>query len=164
MIHQHRHHDAFTHYLPYIILAVAGIVLIVLLAGLIPELSKIQLFPAARSALSVEPRQLDARTIGVAGSGYLLNRDRPVLGYAPAREFEPRTMGVAGSGYLLNRDRPVLGYAPARELDPRTMGVAGGGYQMNRDALVWGHVVSGEIDGRSLGVAGGGFLLNRNNP
>jgi hypothetical protein len=135
MIHQHRHHDAFTHYLPYIILAVAGIVLIVLLAGLIPELSKIQLFPAARSALSVEPRQLDARTIG-----------------------------VAGSGYLLNRDRPVLGYAPARELDPRTMGVAGGGYQMNRDAPVWGHVVSGEIDGRSLGVAGGGFLLNRNNP
>jgi hypothetical protein len=60
MIHQHhhpRHHDAFTHYIPYVILAIAVIALVFLLVNMIiPEIPSIQTSPASSPVISPEQR------------------------------------------------------------------------------------------------------------
>lgn len=104
MIHPHRHQDTYSHYLPYVILAIALVTLVLLLANMIPEVSRIELFPASSPAISGEPIALNARSLEVAGAGFLLNRDNPVLGYILPSELNARSLGVAGSGFLLNRD------------------------------------------------------------
>jgi hypothetical protein len=60
MIRQHhhpRHHNAFTHYIPYIILAIAVIALVFLLVNMIiPEIPSIQTSPASSPVISPEQR------------------------------------------------------------------------------------------------------------
>jgi hypothetical protein len=136
MIHQHpvrRHHYPYTHYIPYVILAIAAVALVFLLVNmLIPEISRIQLSPASSPVIS--PEQRVQQYWQFEASRWQAIADGSAKKTIPLTASEKYAYNLS-SEQIPGRVEGVSSYYTG-ELDFRSLGVAGGGFLLNRDSLL----------------------------